>query len=388
MKKIAPVLVIGGGPAGAACAIQLADRGVEVHLAEKAAFPRDKVCGCCLGGSGIETLSRLGLADWTMENGVAIDQWSACIDGHIIEMPLPTGVAISRPKLDTHLLEFAKQRGVVVRSECTAMILPESSTPLVNSGEQHDFGCGNDSITVTLNNDPQRYASVVLAAGLNAAGLSGAGGQKMLPWTEKPHGPFGVSFTIASDDHVQPGVIYMECNADGYVGLVQLESGRIDIAAAIQSGSSTSLRRVTPLDRVKNILQSGRFASLDLDSHSKVLTTPPLRRTRVAGRGRVLAIGDSAGYVEPFTGEGMTWAMKGGIAAADCIAEHQSDLSKIGEVWARRSAKLLRSQKRTCRVLTSALNWSPTRRLIGLGLKTMPAIARPLVARLNRVQSG
>ena len=45
--------------------MQLAERDIEVHLAEKAAFPRDKVCGCCLGGSGIETLDKLGLADWT-----------------------------------------------------------------------------------------------------------------------------------------------------------------------------------------------------------------------------------------------------------------------------------------------------------------------------------
>ena len=383
MKKTSPVLVIGGGPAGTACAIQLAELGAQVHLAEKTAFPRDKVCGCCLGGSGIETLGRLGLADWTVANGIGISRWSACIDGRAAEMPLPAGVAISRAKLDTQLLQVAQQRGVVVHRECEGLIstnedLSKASDQSMTGNAFSESPRDTGAITATLNGEPQRFCCVVLAAGLNAAG-----GQRVLPWTEKPHGPFGVSLTVASNDLVKAGVIYMVCDGDGYVGLVQLESGRIDIAAAIQSGSNAS-RGVMPIDRVKNILDGSPFSGLGLDGHSKIMTTPPLRRTRIAGRGRVLAIGDSAGYVEPFTGEGMTWAMKSGIAAASCITENAADLSQVGEDWARRSARLLRSQKRTCRVLTSALNWSPTRRLIGFGLSTMPMIARPLVARLNR----
>ena len=280
-------------------------------------------------------------------------------------MPLPTGVAISRPTMDTHFLRVAGERGATVHKECTALI--------------KDVG---ETVTATLNGDPQEFDCVVLAAGLNVAG-----GQRFLPWTEQPHGPFGVSFTIPVDqgskELVSPGVIYMVCNADGYVGLVQLESDRIDIASAIQSGSNAS-RGGTPLERVKKILEGSPFATLPLQDHSKIMTTPQLRRTRVAGRGRVMAIGDSAGYVEPFTGEGMTWAMKSGIAAADCISQSEDNFATVGDQWAQRSAKLLRSQKRTCRVLTSALNWTPTRRLIGFGLSTMPAIARPLVTRLNR----
>ena len=114
-----------------------------------------------------------------------------------------------------------------------------------------------------------------------------------------------------------------------------------------------------------------------------VMTTPALRRRRIAGQNRILAIGDTAGYVEPFTGEGMTWAMQSGILAADSIANHQEEWLTIGSQWRQIYEASFQSRKFVCRVVASAIGSSWGRRVIGPALATWPGLARPLVRRLN-----
>lgn len=364
-----PVLVIGGGVSGAACAIRLRELGVEVLVAEKTAFPRSKVCGCCLGGAGLAWLEQLGLREAVLELGVPTRLWRASIGGKHVELPLPDGVAISREALDTKLLDTADAAGASVLMPCRANI---------NRADDR-------SVLASLEFDPHRrqqreFAYTVIASGLNASGL-----QQTWPWTERPHGPFGVSFTAQSES-IEPGVIYMACDDDGYVGLVKLENNRVEVAAALTSGSAACSQR-SPTERIEAILAASAFSVGRLADQSKPLTTPPLRRTRRAGDGRVLAIGDAAGYVEPFTGEGMTWGLQSGIAAADLIAD--SDIAdsdsgaKLGNLWNEHLHGLLRRKKLVCRVITTALRWPIARRAVAQTLELWPGLARPLIRSLN-----
>ena len=55
--RVWDVLVIGAGPAGAVAAREVARRGARVLLADRSAFPRGKVCGCCLNGSALAGMS-------------------------------------------------------------------------------------------------------------------------------------------------------------------------------------------------------------------------------------------------------------------------------------------------------------------------------------------
>ena len=94
-------VVVGAGPAGATAARELARRGRSVLLVDKATFPRPKVCGCCLNGSALATLERVGLGDLPARNrAVPLDRTRLFAGGRAAEVRLPVGVALSRSVFD------------------------------------------------------------------------------------------------------------------------------------------------------------------------------------------------------------------------------------------------------------------------------------------------
>lgn len=357
------VLVIGAGVAGSVAAIRLRQLGIHVTLVEKSKFPRRKVCGCCIGGAGLNSFSVIGQRDWVVQQGEVTRGWKSSIAGRTVELTLPDGVAISRETLDTGLLDAAEASGAEVHRQCQASI--------------DQLAANQVSVTLRQQSETvqRRFDLVVMAGGLNAAGLN-----QWLPWRGPPHGPFGASFD-ANIDGIDAGVIYMACDDDGYVGLVQLEDGRVDVAAALISGSR-SASVGSPRERIGAILERSEFDGLRIDRESELMTTPPLRRSRPAGTGRLIVIGDAAGYVEPFTGEGMTWAAQSAIAAAETIAAHK-DWTDIGDRWDKQSRTLLRRKKLACRTITSALRSSTARRMVAFALSNWPQLANPLIQDLN-----
>ena len=110
----ADVIVVGAGPAGAATAYHLAQAGVDVLLLEKAAFPRDKVCGDGLTPRAVKQLIGMGLdldaPGWHKNKGLRIIG-----AGHRLELPWPEltsfppyGAARARADLDELLARHAQ----------------------------------------------------------------------------------------------------------------------------------------------------------------------------------------------------------------------------------------------------------------------------------------
>jgi flavin-dependent dehydrogenase len=73
IKSTWEVVVIGAGPAGSIAARECAKQGLRTLLVDKAAFPRPKVCGCCLNANAMATLERLGLGGAVARLGPAQD---------------------------------------------------------------------------------------------------------------------------------------------------------------------------------------------------------------------------------------------------------------------------------------------------------------------------
>jgi flavin-dependent dehydrogenase len=176
----------------------------------------------------------------------------------------------------------------------------------------------------------------------------------------------------------------MACASEGYVGVTAVEDGYYDIAAAVDSRALAATN--SPGRLVHHILAEAGFApTVDLDA-VKWQGTPPLtRRTTPLASHRCLLIGDAAGYVEPFTGEGIGWALSSAVLAAALLTgslEHWTP--ETAAQWERLYRDALWRHQRSCRVVSQLLRVKPLRRIAMWGLRRAPAISRPIVRRLDR----
>src|SRR5687768_10688441 len=112
------VVIVGAGLAGSVAGTLLARMGWIVELIEQHRFPRDKVCGECVSPLGVEVLKRAEIERSLRRAGVVSLQRSAfvAVDGSEAIAPLPGEMwGISRVRLDSILLEAAREAGAIVR---------------------------------------------------------------------------------------------------------------------------------------------------------------------------------------------------------------------------------------------------------------------------------
>ncbi len=335
-----PVVVVGAGPAGTAAGIELARQGVRTLLVDRKTVPRPKVCGGCLNGVARRQLVELGVAARLEEAGsVSLDRLRLFSGGREARLRVPAGTSVTRSTMDTLLVERAVEAGCRYLSAVTAEL-----------GEVDDT-----TRSVTLSRGGQsavvRAGAVVLAAGLSGQGL----GKKALEVRENPSSRIGFG-TVAdtSPEWVEPGAIHMVVGREGYVGLARAEFGRLSVAAAVDPAA---VRGRGAREVCQGVLdENGVPISLDELNGSWAGTTTLTRRAVVPASTRLLCVGDSAGYVEPFTGEGMAWALVSGRLAASLAARGVADWSEnLEDEWGRLYRDRVARKQRTCRWIASGL---------------------------------
>jgi flavin-dependent dehydrogenase len=341
-------LVIGAGPAGSVTARELARRGRRVLLVDRATFPRSKVCGCCLNGAAIRTLDRLGLGR-VLEGAMPLDRLTLAAGSRTATMALPRGVALSREVLDARLLEAAVECGVEFRPG--TMVNRDSDLPT-------------------------RASVTIVASGLTGGEATAEKGSRI-----------GAGIVLPAEDargFFHSRAIHMATGRGGYVGLVRVEDDRLDVAAAFDSAFVKTSGG--PGAAAESILRRVGWPVPPGLAEGTWRGTPALTRrpVRLANRG-VFVVGDAAGYVEPFTGEGMAWAVMSAAALAPIAAraiERWDD--SLARDWETAHRRLIGRRQRTCRTISRVLR-SPF--LTGLGVRILglvPALAHPVISALNR----
>jgi len=172
----------------------------------------------------------------------------------------------------------------------------------------------------------------------------------------------------------------MRVERGGYVGAVELEDGRIDVAAAIDH---EVLRRETPCAAMMNRLGSAVRDVAAVES-ARWTGTPWLTRQRsTLAMPGILVAGDAAGYVEPFTGEGMSWALASGCAAGQLAARMIHEPSCWLQ-WPAHWEGLLRRDRWRCRLVAHLLR-SPRTVHAGLTVaRRWPTIAARLARTIGQ----
>ena len=369
------VVVIGAGPAGAVAACRSAKSGQRTLLVDRKTFPRPKVCGACINGRALEGFRQAGLEHVVSElDGVPLRRFCVRSSGQAMaNIPLSNQtVAIGREELDFALVSAAVDEGVHFLSNVKASVLATDSE-LVRS--------------VALSS-PEREGrvngSVVIAAdGLSSSCL------KELPEFKSAVAQrtrIGLGGVVQANDgnSYERGTIYMAVTRRGYVGVVRLHDGRLNIAAAVDSAASKESLTVPAL--VGEMLTSAGFDEPAGLSDADWGGTTGLTRTlnRVAGH-RLLLAGDAGGYVEPFTGEGIAWAVTTGAAAGEFAREAAGDWSSATEgSWSRTHSRLVKRHQFWCHSLAHVLRCPPLVNSSLTLINRFPQIVRPVLRHLNQ----
>ena len=367
------VVIAGAGPAGALAAHQAARRGLRTLLVERSRLPRDKVCGGCVGARAVALLDSLGLGHVGRNQGaVPLDRLQVCRGQRRLSVRLSGGMAISRRELDAALVEAAVAEGAEILSHTEATVMPavpgeDFPQVMLRSG-----GCQPTIIRarVVLAADGLGHTSLRQLAGLDSRVASGA--------------RIGLG-SVAADSPAAyaPGTISMALGPHGYVGLVRVEHDRLNVAAAIDSRFVRE--RGGPASAIATILRTADLPLPDTQRSSWHGTLPLTRHNPQLAGWRLFVLGDAAGYVEPFTGEGIAWALTAAVAVAP-LAEQACAAwdPRLATLWHRRYDVLIRRRQRLCRLLSGLLKrpWIASAAWAALALA--PCLARPLAHHLER----
>lgn len=390
------MVVVGAGPAGAFAAYELARAGVETLLIDRQRFPRAKVCGGCLNARTLALLATVGLGELPASlGGEPLDHFELWTRGRTVRLPMPQGIAVSRAAFDEALVRAAIAAGTE--------FLPGTRAVL--------GAAGSKTRQVRL---PQAKCQVVARRVIVADGLGGSflpanSGHRSRPVSESRIGAGAVLENISSahsrHSTYRRGIIHMAVGRSGYVGVARVEGGRLSVAAALDRRALGDGR--TLAEAITELLaETGlpRLTELGACASQWQGTAALSRRSPQVAFDRVFLIGDAAGYVEPFTGEGISWALEAAREVSALLARAAlAPLAPLGAPvppsrnserswdeslelnWRRRYQRRIARRQRWCRGISWALRRQTLVASAARLLGSAPSLAAPLMAHLNAI---
>src|SRR5690242_3067010 len=312
------VIIAGAGPAGSSAAIHLARNDLRVLLVEQKKFPRAKLCGEFISPECRRHFETLGVADaMTNSDPASITETVFYSSrGHHVTIPSswfggPAALGLSRAVMDDVLLRRAQQCGVEVIEGATI------TEPILDK----DVVRG---IKFKLNGDEQQHTAPLT--------IDATGRARIL--TRKLHAsePKSKAKLIAFKVHlrntrVAPGACEIYFYRDGYGGLSSVE-GDISNLCFIISAEQVKRLHSDP-DRVmrdmvmKNSRASYTLAYAETESEWLSASWERFGRQQPSRAKGLLAIGDSAAFIDPFTGSGMLMAFESGELVAEVINRNE-----------------------------------------------------------------
>ncbi len=306
------VAIVGAGPSGSVAAYRLAIAGVRVVLVDRATFPRDKTCGDAVTREGLEVLERAGLSEWVMQFKPIEGLRFTSPDLHMLDVPVKAvddgyvGRLIPRRSLDTRLVRVAVAAGADLKEGVkveAVHIDPSEECRLVAQGLE---------VAAQV---------IILAEGSNA------GIARRLGLVREPFDLLAVRQYLVGDTdpsgslefHFQRAII------PGYTWMFPMGNGHLNIGAGTYTWRVRS--KAVDLRAVLEHFKASHPVMRDRLAHTEPLG--PIRghplHTHLGGTrthtDRVLVVGDAAGLVSPFTGEGIASGMRSGEMAASQVLQ-------------------------------------------------------------------
>ncbi len=353
------LVVIGGGPAGTSTAITAAAGGAQVLLLERGRFPRNKVCGEFVSAESLDLLSRLlGDAHRTLlQNSLRISCARLFIEDRIVRTEIdPSAASIARLDLDAALWCSAEARHIDARQQCAVLAI-SGDGPFFVTSEQGEF----------------EAKAIVDASGrwsnLNAS-ITGAAGERWIGL--KAH------FREVSP----PESVDLYFRDGSYCGVQPLapgDEGAVNVCAMVQANVARDLPEVFALHPALE-KRSRSWKQLG----DSVTTSPLIFRAPRPARGHVVQVGDAAGFVDPFVGDGISLALRTGALAAECLlpvsrgADLEEAVHRYSQIYERRFVGIFRTSSRVRRAFRMP---RMLRRPAAALLERTPSLAQYLVGK-------
>ncbi|WP_404386686.1 NAD(P)/FAD-dependent oxidoreductase [Knoellia locipacati] len=335
------LLVAGGGPVGLATALYAVRSGLDVTVREPRAGTIDKACGEGLMPGALAALEDLGVD----VEGVPIDGIRYVDGHHAVDAPFRSGqgLGVRRTRLHAALLERVIEAGVTIEQSAVSWVEQRS-----------------DHVVV----DGEKVRHVVAADGLHSPlrrllGLD-APRARHRRYGQRVHVDCAPWSSMVEVHWAAAGEAYVTPVGPDEVGLALLSAQRRPFDDLL--GEFPVLR-----DRIAG------------HARSSVLGAGPLRqRSRRRVRGRVLLVGDAAGYVDALTGEGLALGLAQARAAVEAVVA--GDPESYEAAWRR----VGRSHDLLTLGLVTATRVPSVRRAIVPAARVAPRVFRAAVNQLAR----
>jgi flavin-dependent dehydrogenase len=359
------VLILGGGVAGCAAAIQLARQGRRVRLIEREPASRHKVCGEFLSGEALEDLHALGI-DAASLGAVPIDSVRLASTGRAAQAPLPFPAAsLTRKALDTALITEAILAGVSVDLGRSVQSLSRTADDLwqatLDDGSTHEapvvfLATGKHDLRGhTRPKDPHRWVAFKMYFRLSPTQTA--------------------ELQRASELMLYPG---------GYCGIQPVEGGMANLCCVVQQRflARAGLRWENFLAQMQ---RDCPHLAMRLAGAEPLLTKPiatshiPYGYIRRISQEGLYCIGDQAAVIPSFTGDGISIALHTGRRAAAAYLA-----TETAPVFQAKLRSALLAQMRLAEVAANGLNNSIARAVLPFCLRVWPGVMR-VTASLTRV---
>ena len=310
------ILVVGGGPGGAAASYHLASRGHDVMVVEKKEFPREKTCGDGLTPRSIHELTLMGF-DFAVPEFYRVGGLRAYAGDRMIELEWPDhptypnwGGVMRRIDLDQEVIRLAEKQGAVLRTGTTAHPIVENgrlaAVELTSGGETEVI---HPRVVVVADGSLSRFGR----------GL-GAARNFDMPYGLAARGYYA---SPRSDDQFIESHLSLSdaagATVPGYGWIFPLGDGEVNVGVGVLS----------TFHRWKEVNTSTLMESLEATAPDSWGLSPATATSNPRGGKLPMAfsvgpkvgpnwvlVGDAAGAINPFNGEGIAYAYETGRIAA------------------------------------------------------------------------
>ncbi len=323
------VAIVGGGPAGSSCAAFCGLAGLRTVVLEREKFPREKVCGDCLNPSCWHVLRRLEIADRARQlphailntvEFIAIGGRKAIVDLVSGEVGL---FAIKRSLFDALVMSRARELGAQIHEETTVTAVTQT--------------LNGSNWKIETNKGPNFAARALVGADGRNSTLARL--CNLLPRPARERIALQAHIPLPADFGNR---VVLQFLPEGYSGQAPVNHDELNLCLVSKPSNISALRRWAE-------------EHFDLRQDRSWHTITPLTRAALLpGHGNLFFIGDAARVVEPFTGEGIYYALRSGELAAQAIVkivrgnydgDPASDYAKAhaamyrGRLWVNRLAR-------------------------------------------------